>query len=576
LLFSSWKIFREYIPMNTIYISKEGDYLNISEFEEVLNKGESINTEFKSWNRASGMKERIGLAVDELIAFANSKGGTVYFGVEDDGEVTGCDGNFDLQNIVESIYDKTRPSLFAEADVIEYQGKKVITLTVEHDGTTYATTDGRCLRRLGKNSKPYYPEEMSNIFSTFQIPDFSGKIIAESSVEDINLLVVYSLKEKLKLRDPSSTLPELDDMAFLKDLGLIVEYNGKFKLTIAGLLFAGKDTSIQKLLPQAEVIYLHYDKENLEEYNSRIDMKQPIITVLDRLTEKVQNDNKIRNLQIGLFRLEIADFSEKVFQEALLNAMSHRDYQQLGAVYVKHYPDKIVIENPGGFIDGITEKNIITHPSAPRNKLIAETLQRLKYVQRTGQGVDIIYREMVSMGKPFPVYRVFGDAVQLTIYSATEDIGFVKFIVSEQDQKQIFLSLAELMILRYVVENKKIKVSTAQKLTQVSEDEVRKSFANLIKYGLIELSGKDYMLTARVYDAVKSDVEYTRDKTVQYIRAKEMILEYIKKNGFITKSIVQELCGFSEQQARRTLEKMKKERLIKLANGGRYAQYVLC
>jgi ATP-dependent DNA helicase RecG len=521
------------------------------------------------------MKERIGLAVDELIAFANSKGGTVYFGVEDDGEVTGCDGSFDLQNIVDSIYDKTRPSLFVDADVIEYQGKKVITLAVERDGTTYATTDGRCLRRLGKNSKPYYPDEMSNIFSALQIPDFSGQIIAESSAEDINLLVVYSLKEKLKLRDPSSTLPELDDMAFLKDLGLIVEYNGEFKLTIAGLLFAGKDASIQKLLPQAEVIYLHYDKENLEEYNSRIDMKQPIITVLDRLTEKVQNDNRIRNLQIGLFRLEIVDFSEKVFQEALLNALAHRDYQQLGAVYVKHYPDKIVIENPGGFMDGITEKNIITHPSAPRNKLIAETLQRLKYVQRTGQGVDIIYREMVSMGKPYPVYRVFSDAVQLTIYSATEDIDFVKFIVNEQDQKQIFLSLAELMILRYVVENKKIKAGIAQELTQVSEDEVRKSFANLIKYGLIELFGKDYMLTARVYDAIKSDVEYTRDKTVRYIRAKEMIFEYIKKHGFITKSTVQELCGFSEQQARRTLEKMKKEGMIRLVNGGRYAQYVL-
>ena len=114
------------------------------------------------------------------------------------------------------------------------------------------------------------------------------------------------------------------------------------------------------------------------------------------------------------FRMEIRDFSEKVFQEALLNALSHRDYQSMAAVYVKHYPDKIVIENPSGFLDGITEKNIITHPSVPRNKLIAETLQRLKYVQRTGQGVDIIFKEMMSMGKPFPQYTVFNDAVLLT------------------------------------------------------------------------------------------------------------------------------------------------------------------
>lgn len=543
--------------------------------KNIIAQGETITVEFKSWIKANSMKDRINLVVSELIAFANSKGGTVYLGIEDNGDVTGCSGNYDLQNICESIYEKTRPPMFTDIEEIDYQGKKVIAISVASDGNTYVTSDGRCLRRLGKNSKPYYPDEMSHIYSVAQTLDFSSQIIAESSVDDINLMVVYSLKEKLKLRDADSTLPQMEDMAFLRDLGLIAENNGQVKLTIAGLLFVGKDTSIHRLLPQAEVIYLHYDRDNLEEYNARLDLKQPIITILDRLTEKVQNDNKIQNVQIGLFRLEIADFSEKVFQEALLNALSHRDYQQLGAVYVKHYPDKIVIENPGGFLDGITEKNIITHPSVPRNKLIAETLQRLKYVQRTGQGVDIIFREMVSMGKPYPVYRVFNDAVQLTIASATEYVDFVKFIVKEQDTKQIFLSLAELMILRYVAENSKIKLAKAQELAQISEDEARKSLMELVKWGLIEVVGTDYMLTARVYEAVKSDVEYTRDKTVQYIKAKSMITEYIKKHGYINKSTVQVLCGFTEKQARRTLEKMHHEEIIKLANGGRYAKYVL-
>ena len=86
----------------------------------------------------------------------------------------------------------------------------------------------------------------------------------------------------------------------------------------------------------------------------------------------------------------------------LYNAIAHRNYQSSSAVYVKHYPDKVVIENPGGFVSGVTTNNIITYPSSLRNKLIFETLQRLKYVQRTGQGVDIIYREMLSSGKPYP------------------------------------------------------------------------------------------------------------------------------------------------------------------------------
>lgn len=141
----------------------------------------------------------------------------------------------------------------------------------------------------------------------------------------------------------------MDDIAFLRDLALVKSDSGNIKLTVAGLLFVGKEQAINRLLPQAEVIYLHYSESNLEEYDARLDMKAPIISVIDRLSEKIQDSNRIVNVQVGLFRLEIVDFPEKVFQEALLNALSHRDYQSQGAVYVKHYPDKIVIENPGAF-----------------------------------------------------------------------------------------------------------------------------------------------------------------------------------------------------------------------------------
>lgn len=549
--------------------------MNIDDFAEILKIGESINTEFKSWNKVSDMKKRINLAVDELIAFANNKGGTLYFGVEDNGEVTGCDGNYDLQNIIESIYEKTRPSIFVDPEEIEYNGKKVIALTVASDGITHATTDGRCLKRLGKNSKPFYPDEMSNRYSEIQSSDFSGRILSGSTEDDINKLEVYKLKEKLKARNPESTLADMDDIAFLRDLALVKSDSGNIKLTVAGLLFVGKEQAINRLLPQAEVIYLHYSESNLEEYDARLDMKAPIISVIDRLSEKIQDSNRIVNVQVGLFRLEIVDFPEKVFQEALLNALSHRDYQSQGAVYVKHYPDKIVIENPGAFLDGITENNIITHPSVPRNKLIAETLQHLKYVQRTGQGVDIIFREMISSGKPFPEYKSYNDAVSLTIYSAIDDIDFVKFIANEENGLSRSFSLSELMILRYLKDNRKITMSEAESLIQEARDQAQNACNNLKRYGLIELSGNEYMLTAKIYDELKNSVDYTKDKAIQYIKAREMILEYIRDRGFINNELVRELCGFSQKQARIILQRMRKENLIELSEKGRYAKYII-
>ena len=551
--------------------------MTTEEFKKILDKGETDTVEFKSWVKARSQKEIISLAVDELIAFANHKGGTVYFGVEDQPiEVTGCSRDYDSQRIIEGIYDKTRPSLFTEIYDFEYEGKLVIAISVKADGKTYTTTDGRCLKRLGRNSKPLYPDELSNVYSSNQNPDFSGRIINESTLDDVNKLEVYSLKEKLKVRDSRSTLPDLEDNDFLRDLQL-TKYDGDVeRLTVAGLLFVGKEKSIQRLLPQAEVIYLHYSADNLEEYDARLDMKLPLINVIDKLTERIRAYSKIENIQVGLFRLEVEDFPEKVFQEALLNALSHRDYQSNAAVYVKQYPDRIVIENPGGFLDGITENNIIPHPSVPRNKLIAETLQNLKYVQRTGQGVDIIFKEMVSMGKPYPKYKSFNDAVSLTIFSTIDHTEFIKFVTEVQEKNSRIMPLAEMMILRDLMDNRKEPLSLLACTIQKSLDETKRSCNELINDGLIEIVGKEYMLTAKVYEALKSDVEYTRDKTIQYIKAKNMILEYLqsnKSNSRITSAKIQEMCGFTKQQARGVIDKMRGEGLLKIHNHGKKSYY---
>lgn len=233
-----------------------------------------------------------------------------------------------------------------------------------------------------------------------------------------------------------------------------------------------------------------------------------------------------------------------------------------GAIYVKHYPDKIVVENPGGFPEGITEKNIITHPSVPRNKLIAETLQRLRYVQRTGQGVDIIYREMLSMRKTYLEYHAFHDSITLTIYNSIDDQAFVKFITQEQEKQQRIMPLSELMILRYLTDNKKVLLSKLRELTQCPSDEVKRRCNHLMETGLIELAGKHYMLSAKTYETLKSEVAYARDKSVQYIKAKNMILEYLSDNNTITNSTIQELCGFTKQQARSVIDKMRNEDIL--------------
>ena len=542
-----------------------------SELQDLINHGEKINVEFKSWVETPNFKNLIKLCVKEVVALANSEGGFLLLGVEDDQRITGCT-KFDIQNIIESIYDRTVPNLFTKAEVVTIDGKDVIVIYVDKSKRLCGTSSGEYYKRLGKNSKPYTPENMKD--EIVEDIDYSAQVLKDTSEDDINLLEVYKLKEKLKVRDKQSTLIELDDMSFLKDLSLVKETELGNQLTVAGLLFVGKETSIRKYMPQAECIYLHYSDSNREEYDNRIDLKLPIISALDRLTEKIQDYNHLVNIQVGLFRLEVYDFSEKVFQEALLNAYTHRRYDSPGSIYVKHYSDQLIIESPGGFIADINEKNIITHPSVPRNKLIAETLQRLRYVQRTGQGIDIIFKEMVSMGKPYPEYTAYKDAVKLTLYNTIVDENFVKFIAEIQDKNSRVFTLPELMILRYLFENKTISLSQAAELTQLKSDDVRHALLSLEHFLLIELSGKVYMLTAKVYHEVKSDVQYTQDLTATYLKAKNMILEYLEINGSINNETIRELCRCTKKQANSYIQKMRKDNILDVVGKSRATKYI--
>lgn len=537
---------------------------------KMIDAGESTRQEFKSWVKCSDYRHRKDLAVKSAVSLANAMGGVLLFGVEDDGTITGCPKS-DPQALMEAIYDMTRPSLFTEIESVETSDGVVLVVSVEKAGSPVATTSGIYYKRLGKVTKPFYPA--NDVYSPADNPDFSAKIVEGASESDVDLLEVYRLKEKLRIRDPGSALPDLADTTFLDNLKLIRMEKDEVRVTVAGLLFVGKAASVARLLPQAEVIYLHYSDEAQIEYDNRMDMQEPLISILDKLTERIRTYNHLTNVQVGLFRLEVYDFSEAVFQEALLNALAHRSYEEMAPIYVKHYPTKIVIENPGGFPEDINESNIITHQSIPRNKLIAMTLQHLKYVQRSGQGVDIMFQSMLTEGKPYPEYASTPNSVRLTLRSTMENQNFVHFIAEVQDKRSKMFTLSELMILHYLRDHQKITLKQAAKTIQESDDNAHKVLNNLRDEGLLELNGKTYMLTLKVYETVKTDVAYVQDKTVNQIQAKGRIVEYLQHKPWITNQKAQELCGFNKNQTYYILRQMCKDGILQVDGVGRGTKY---
>ncbi|TDM12880.1 ATP-binding protein [Macrococcus lamae] len=383
------------------------------------------------------------------------------------------------------------------------------------------------------------------------------------------------MKRKLQARDKDSTLYNLDDISFLKDLELIELINEEIKLTVAGCLFVGTENAISKYLPQSEIIVLTY-KEGEIEYHKRIELKVPLLRALDRIQQIFEDQNNIKNIQIGLFKLEVLDYPMNVFQEALLNAMTHRDYESLSSIIIKFYPNEIHIENPGSFPEGISNKNIISHQSTPRNKLIAETFQKLKYVQRSGQGVDIIFKDMLSLGKSAPDYTLYSNSVQLILRSSTEDIEFLKFITKEEEKNNTF-SVQEICILKYIKENKKITLAEAAEVAQISHQSVLVVLNDLIqKKNIIQREHKNsYMFTHRVYAEFDDQIEYFKDKEFDETKGEVMILEYLSKYEFITRREVERLCGFSTTTSKRILKSLREKNKIILIGQSSSSKYKL-
>ncbi|MBC8062591.1 MAG: ATP-binding protein, partial [Clostridiaceae bacterium] len=174
------------------------------ELLQLITKGETREIEFKSWIKAKSKKELMSVIAKEAVALANTFGGYIFVGVEDNGEVTGCD-DYDIQNIIESIYDRTVPKLFTDIEEVNLSGKIILTIKVEKADHLISTSAGEVFKRLGKNSKPLFPDEYHLNEVTKTTKDFSTLGLAETSENDINSLEVYKLKERLRSRDPEST-----------------------------------------------------------------------------------------------------------------------------------------------------------------------------------------------------------------------------------------------------------------------------------------------------------------------------------------------------------------------------------
>lgn len=540
---------------------------------------ETLSIEFKSDIKKYGDNDLF----EDVVAFANTEGGDLYLGVEDDGTITGVHPEHaNPVTLGAYIANNTVPPISTRCEIVEEE-KPVLRITVPKSyGGIVATRSGKILRRRMKidntpENVPMYPTEIATRLSDLRLLDYSTMIVLEGSLADIDPLELERLRRIVLAYNGDKALLELDDRELLKALGFTREQNGTIYPTIAGILMVGKVSSIEKFVPTGISSF-----QVLEGTSVRVneDYTLPVLAAIEKIVAHTEVWNPEQELEMGLFRMPAPEFDKRALREAIVNAFCHRDYSIMGRVRVAITDEGLTIANPGGFIEGVTIQNLLTAEPHGRNQLLADALKRVGLAEKTGRGIDRIYEGSLIYGRRLPDYsNSTPKTVSLFIPRSKPDVQLARIISDEQNRLGRPLPINTLLVLNTL---KEIPRSDAKQIAQaanLSEIIVKTVLDKAVENGLVEPygagRGRNYMLSHKLYQDKSKTIGYVRQKDIDEARYPEMIVNMARKTEFIARADVVNLLHVNEDKAYNLLKGLTRQGVLSMVNKGRYAKYKL-
>lgn len=421
------------------------------------------------------------------------------------------------------------------------------------------------LMRVGEELKPMSDEVYLKIINE-QEPDFSQQFCEGLQISDLDERAIAILKEKYATKQNNPNFKTLSNEQLLSDLDLIK--NGK--LTNAALILLAKREILNKKLPQAKVMLEYRNAENQISFDNRIVFSDPFFIMIDELWNTINLRNGSFPIQDGAYIFNIPFFNEEVIRESINNAITHRDYRKTSEIVIKQFPQRLDIINAGGFPTGVNLENLLKTPSTPRNRLLADVLQKTGIVERSGQGVDKIYYNTLIEGKAEPDYTKSDYfQVNLKLSAIIEDRAFALFIVTIQEG----LAETEKLSVLEVITLNKIKNNAPKNDLDIE------IVSKLLDKKLIEKRGK----TNAVYYILSKDYYEFTDEKAKYYNLQELdenqvlvtILQFLSKEG---KAKMKDFVGLfedklSRKQVRTRVDKLVAKKMLKQEGEGSSSTY---
>lgn len=545
--------------------------INIS---QLVGQAEGQFLERKSCYDRSGGKLRLRPAkavardiAEGLSAFANADGGTFILGIEDDGQVTGVQYPPDKEQILrESPKKYIRPQLKPKIEIVGYEGKKLWVFQQDWVPTVHQLSDGRYLYRIGDTNVPFPADQIEAIKLAKRQAAFEMRIVLTATMNDLDGELIQKTAEQLGITETVES--------FLSRYHLLEWENGTPKIPLAALLLFGK--SPLRWHPRCGIDFIRYegtDRRYGREINivKRVRIEVPLIKIIEEGYQTISPHVRERHVLHALFFQERLEYPTFAWQEAIVNAVAHRDYSLTGtSIEVWMFDDRLEVRSPGLPPAPVTIEKLRKRERvhASRNPLIVRLFTDLGYMRETGEGIPRMFEEMERSGLHPPDISIEADSIfsislrNQPVYSEKELEWLDRYrdVKLKPEQKRALLfghSHGDSLTSRQY-----------QSLCGVDIYQASKDLKDLVKKGTLALPKKG----GRVYTILKEPVPLTKSEQ-QILKTLAPIFDILEEKGTITNSDIQKALKVSRIHASRIARDLVEWGLLVREGRGRGAHY---
>lgn len=417
-------------------------------------------------------------------AFANGIGGSLLFGVDNDGSIKGLD---DIQHVCEAVSTKIRDYMdpLPDVEMIPHktdEGLNVLQLNVKpgHYTPYYYIGDGQRIAfvRVGDESVPTTAEHMVRLVLKGSNKTYDS-LVTDYKQEDNTFIILANEFSKRTEQDW--------DKKFLLSFGLVTS-NGY--LTNAGALFADDCP-----LWQSRLYCTRWDGKDKSDAINDAEFTGNVIMLLREAMNFVKSNTRRGWEKLPNGRKNKPEYAERAVLEAMVNHFIHRDYTVMGGeVHLDIYDDRLTVTSPGGMYNGMLIQNldIANVSSERRNPVLANVMAQLDYMEKRGSGLTRICNETKALDgykdELKPVFESSHAQFQTIIYAS---VNILNVGDNVGDMSETKLNERQYRIINLIRQTPSITAKQMSEILSVSSRTVERDIAILKKYKKLTRDGDD-------------------------------------------------------------------------------------